>query len=157
MNAIQSPVIKEAIQQLGRELAALREFVALLCKEQQALLNNDTDSLLNLSENKTKAANQLMEMGNKRRTALLGSSKDSMETWLAKHAPAMQVQWGEIRKLAAQAQQLNVTNGELINSKMRNNQQALNVLYNSSKSAAGLYGPDGQANINSSGRHLGSV
>jgi flagellar biosynthesis/type III secretory pathway chaperone len=46
--------------------------------------------------------------------------------------------------------------GELINSKMRNNQQALNVLFNSAKNAAGLYGPDGQANLNSSGRHLGS-
>lgn len=157
MNAIQSPIIRDALQQLGRELSALREFVALLGKEQQSLLNNDTDTLLSLSESKTQAANQLMEMGSKRRTALLASSKDSMETWLAKHAPSLQVQWGEIRKLAAQAQQLNTTNGELINSRMRNNQQTLNVLYNSSKSAAGLYGPDGQANINSAGRHLGSV
>jgi flagellar biosynthesis/type III secretory pathway chaperone len=157
VNNTQSPAIKHALQQLGNELIALREFVALLNSEQQALLNNATDSLLNLSESKTLAANQLMEMGSRRRAALLGNSKDSMETWLAKHAPALQTQWNEIRKLAAQSQQLNSTNGELINSRMRNNQQALNVLYNSSKSAANLYGPDGQANINSAGRHLGSV
>jgi len=29
-------------------------------------------------------------------------------------------------------------------------------LYNSSKNAASLYGPDGQANMGNSGRHLGS-
>ena len=157
MNVTQSPTIKHTLQQLGNELLALKDFVALLTSEQQALLNNDTDSLLNLSESKTQAASQLMEMGSKRRAALLGNSKETMETWIAEHAPALQVQWNEIRKLAAQSQQLNSTNGELINSRMRNNQQALNVLYNSSKSAAGLYGPDGQANINSAGRHLGSV
>jgi flagella synthesis protein FlgN len=79
-----------------------------------------------------------------------------MEKWIAKNAPASHMLWAEIRKLAAEAQQLNSTNGELIQSRMRNNQQALSVLYNSSKNAAGIYGPDGQANIGSSGRHLGS-
>lgn len=148
--------MQDAIQQLNHELIALREFVALLSSEQKSLLDNDSDNLLALSEVKTDAANRLMEMSKSRRLKLLGNSLDSMESWLAKHAPNSRALWNDIRKLADQAQQLNTTNGELINSKMRNNQQALNVLYNSSKSAAGIYGPDGQANINSSGRHLGS-
>jgi flagella synthesis protein FlgN len=149
-------VIKEALLQMNRELAELRKFVVLLGSEQQSLLNNDTESLLALSEAKTQAASQLMEMGSARRKALLGNGKDNMEQWIAKNAPASQALWSDIRKLAAEAQHLNSTNGELIQSRMRNNQQALGVLYNSSKSAAGIYGPDGQANIGSAGRHLGS-
>ena len=149
-------MIKEAILQLDKELAELRKFIVLLTSEQQALLNNDTESLLTLSEAKTQAASQLIEMSNSRRKALLTNSTDSMENWLARHAPNSQAMWSEIRKLAAQAQQLNSTNGELINSRMRHNQQALSALHNAAKSAAGLYGPDGQANLSSSGRHLGS-
>lgn len=149
-------MINDAIQKLNKELAELRKFVALLTSEQQSLLNNDTDSLLALSESKTQAANLLMEMSNSRRKALLTNSKDTMEMWISRHAPNSLAVWNEIRQLAAQAQNLNTTNGELIQSRMRHNQQALGVLYNSSKSAAGLYGPDGQANISNSGRHLGS-
>lgn len=147
---------QDAINQMNKELIALREFVALLSTERQSLLNNDTENLLSLSEVKTNAANQIMEMSRVRRHNLLANSLDTMEIWIAKNAPKSRETWNEIRQLADQAQQLNNTNGELINAQMRHNQQALNVLYNASKSAAGLYGPDGQANINSAGRHLGS-
>ena len=147
---------QDAINQMNKELIALREFVALLSAERQSLLNNDTENLLSLSEVKTNAANQIMEMSRVRRQNLLANSLDTMEIWIAKNAPKSRETWNEIRQLADRAQQLNNTNGELINAQMRHNQQALNVLYNSSKSAAGLYGPDGQANINSAGRHLGS-
>lgn len=146
----------EALSLLNKELAELRRFVFLLTTEQQALLNNDTDSLLTLSETKTKAANLIMEISGTRRTKLLSDTTDTMETWIARNAPQANSQWNEIRQLASQAQQLNNTNGELIQSRMRYNQQALGVLYSSSKNAAGLYGPDGQANIKSTGRHLGS-
>lgn len=144
-----------AIMQLSRELAALEDFVALLHNEQKSLLSNDTDTLLNLSEIKTQASSQLMEMSHSRRKSLLSSSRDTMETWLAKHAPSSQKMWGDIQKLAAEAQHLNTTNGELIQSRMRNNQQALGVLYQSTTSTAGLYGPNGQANLGGAGRHLG--
>lgn len=147
---------QDALQQLNKELIALREFVALLSTERQSLINNDTENLLSLSEVKTNAANQIMEMSRIRRQNLLPNSLDTMETWIAKNAPKSKEIWNEIRQLADQAQQLNNTNGELINSQMRHNHQALNVLYNSSKSTTGVYGPDGQANINSAGRHLGS-
>lgn len=145
-----------AIAQLNTELAELRKFVALLSTEQQSLLNNDTDTLLTLSDSKTQAANQLMEIGNVRRKALFTAHINNMDAWIEKNAPGSKTLWSEIRQLADQAQQLNSTNGELIQSRMRHNQQALGVLYNSSKSAAGLYGPDGQANLNNSGRHLGT-
>jgi flagellar biosynthesis protein FlgN len=149
-------VHNDALIKLNNELATLRQFVALLTSEQQFLLSNDTENLLTLSEVKTQAANQLMEMASARRKSLLVTSTDTMETWIAKHMPGAHGTWNEMQKFAAEAQHLNSTNGELINSKMRNNQQALNVLHSASKSAAGLYGPDGQANISSTGRHLGS-
>ena len=152
-----SDIKANAITLLNNELAELRKFVVLLSSEQQALLDNDTDTLLTLSAAKTQAANQLMEMGSLRRKSLLAPGIDTMEAWLETHTPANKKIWQEIRTLAAQSQALNTTNGELINSRMRNNQSALSVLYNSSKSAAGLYGPDGQANIGTSGRHIGSV
>ena len=147
---------QQAIQQLNNELAALREFVTLLASEQKSLLSNDTDTLLSLSETKTSAASQLIEMANARRSSLLTNGIENMETWMARHAPNHQPLWGEIRKLADEAQQLNSTNGELINAKLRNNQQTLNVLFSSAKNAANLYGPDGQTNLSNSGRHLGS-
>jgi flagellar biosynthesis protein FlgN len=149
-------VINDAIQKLNNELAALRKFVVLLTSEQQCLLGHDSEGLLALSEAKMQAAMQLTEIGNARRKNLLANGTDSMESWIVRHAPGSLPVWREIRKLAAQAQHLNTTNGELINSGMRHNQQALNALHNAAKSAAGLYGPDGQANLSSSGRHLGS-
>lgn len=149
-------MIKDAILQLNNELATLRKFVALLTSEQEFLLSNDTENLLTLSDVKTQLANRLMEIANSRRKALLANSSDNMEAWIAKNAPGALPLWNDIQKFAAEAQHLNNTNGELINSKMRNNQQALSVLFNSGKSAAGIYGPDGQANIANSGRHLGS-
>jgi flagellar biosynthesis/type III secretory pathway chaperone len=149
-------VINDAIQKLNNELIALRKFVALLTSEQEFLLGNDTENLLTLSDVKTQAANHLMELANARRKALLANSSETMETWLAKHAPNSRSVWNDIRKFATEAQHLNSTNGELINSRMRNNHQALSVLHNATRSAAGLYGPDGQANLSSSGRHLGS-
>lgn len=149
-------MIKNAILELNQELAALRKFVDMLASEQKALLGNDFEQLLPLSEAKTQAASQLTEIANARRSSLLTNSDDNMEMWIARHAPGSHAVWSEIRKLAEQAQNLNSINGELIHSRMRHNQQALSVLHNASKSAAGLYGPDGQANLNNSGRHLGS-
>lgn len=143
--------------QLSKELEALKNFVVLLTNEQKSLLCNDTDTLLSLSEMKAQASNQLTEISNARRKSLLVNNNDTMESWLATHAPASQSLWKDIQKLAAKAQNLNSTNGELIQSKMRNNQQALGVLYNSTTSTAGLYGPNGQANLGGAGRHLGCV
>lgn len=146
----------DAIARLNTELAEMRKFVELLNSERKILLDHDTEGLLALSETKAQAANQLQEIGNNRRKNLLSHNCDSMEAWLAQHAPSSMPLWQEIRSLAIEAQQLNATNGELIQIKMRNNQQTLGVLFNSAKSPAGVYGKDGQANINSAGRHLGS-
>ena len=145
-----------ALAQLDNELAELRKFVALLNQEQQSLLSNDVDGLLALSESKSQAASLLTQIGTQRRSTLLNVSTPDMETWMSKHAPEKYPLWQEIRRLANEAQQLNNTNGELIQARMRSNHQALGTLFKSTQNVAGLYGPDGQTNINSAGRHLGS-
>lgn len=142
---------------LNDELSALRAFVVLLESEQQCLLNKDADRLLSIAETKSQAASKLAEMATARRKNLLADSGDSMEEWLSRHVPASLPTWQNIRQLAATAQQINLINGELIKSGLRHNQQALSALQSASQNAAGLYGPDGQPNLTSSGRILGSV
>jgi flagella synthesis protein FlgN len=142
---------------LNDELNALRAFVVLLESEQQSLLNNETDRLLSIAETKSQTAGKLAEMATARRKNLLADSSDSMEEWLSRHAPASLPTWQNIRQLATQAQHINNINGELIQSGLRHNQQALSALQSASQNAAGLYGPDGQPNLASSGRILGSV
>lgn len=140
---------------LNDERDALRAFVVLLEQEQQVLLGTDTEPLLALAENKTHSADRLSALSQQRRQSLPDTV--STETWLSKNAPQGLALWQEILQLANRAQRLNQTNGELIQIKMRYNQQALGVLVGATQHAAGLYGPDGQPNLPSTGRTLGSV
>ncbi len=135
----------------------MRAFVALLEKEQECLLDQDSEALLSLAETKNQSANKLTAIANDRRQ-YLKSNAAGLDTpdWLSKHAPSSLGIWEEIRELAARAHQINQTNGEVIQLKLRSNQQALAALLGASKSAAGLYGRDGQPSLPVSGRILGS-
>lgn len=139
---------------------ALLDFVALLEREQGMLVENRTDQLLELSEQKSTDALGLNELAETRRSLLQKSipelSIDTIHTWLAAHNPQGLPVWHEILALAERAQQLNRTNGELIQMKLRHNQQSLAVLSNA-VNKANLYGPDGQPSFSpGSGRSLGS-
>jgi flagella synthesis protein FlgN len=135
----------------------MRAFVALLEQEQECLLDQDSEQLLSLADTKNQSANKLTEIANTRRRYLqTNSANQDTAAWLAKHAPTSLGIWEEIRELAAQAHHLNQTNGEVIQLKLRSNQQALAALLGASKSAAGLYGRDGQPSLPVSGRILGS-
>lgn len=146
------------LTRLNAERDAMRDFVALLEKEQQVLLNPDAEPLLPMAEAKTVSANRLSDMANARRQFLKthGANLDT-GAWLAKNAPSGRAVWDELRELAARAHHLNQTNGEVIQLKLRSNQQALAALLGAAKSTAGLYGRDGQPSIAVSGRTLGSV
>lgn len=146
---------------LSAERAALLDFVALLEREQGMLVENRTDRLLELSEQKSTDALSLNEFAKIRRSLLQENipefSVDTVHAWLAAHNPQGLAIWHEVLVLAERARQLNSTNGELIQMKLRHNQQSLAVL---SKAAnkANLYGPDGQPSFSpGSGRSLGSV
>lgn len=155
----QNPITK-LLAALTAEHAALVSFVALLEREQGMLVENRTDQLLELSEQKTTDALGLNELAEARRSLLQKDipvlSVEAIQAWLEAHSAQGLAIWEKIHGLAEVAQQLNRTNGELIQMKLRHNQQALAVLSNA-VNKANLYGPDGQPSFSpGSGRSLGS-
>lgn len=148
------------ITALTAERGALRNFVTLLEREQGMLVENRTDKLLELSGKKTTDALSLNELAEARRSlmekSLPQSGADAVIAWLGTHSPEGLAIWQEILASAKRAQQLNRTNGELIQMKLRHNQQSLAVLSNA-VNKANLYGPNGQPSFSpGSGRSLGS-
>ncbi len=160
MMAKNSPATEFTLR-LNAERDALRGFIALLETEQQALIEGHTEQLLALSDSKTQAVHELSKLANARKQDLLAqgvkTGEGAITAWLQQHAADGLSIWQDILQLAEQLQYLNRTNGTLIQTKLRHNQQALTVLHNSASSAHGLYGADGQPHIPSSGRILGSV
>lgn len=146
---------------LNAERDALRAFVVLLETEQQALIDGHAEQLLALSDSKTQAVQELSKLANARKNAMLAHGEEikasGIVAWLQANAAGSLPAWQDIQQLAEQMQHLNRTNGTLIQTKLRHNQQALTVLHNAASSAHGLYGADGQPHLPSSGRILGSV
>lgn len=147
---------------LVAEHAALLKFVALLEREQAMLVENLTDQLLELSEQKSNDALNLGRLAETRRALLQKNipeknlQADAILAWLKTHSPEGLSIWQKLRASADRAQQLNLTNGELIQMKLRHNQQSLAVLVKAADKA-NLYGPNGQHSFSpGSGRSLGS-
>lgn len=144
---------------LHTERDALKAFVTLLETEQQALIDGHAEQLFALADSKVLATQELSNLATARSDKLLahGVKPGGMTAWLQANAKDSLPVWHDIQQLAEQSQQLNRTNGVLIQTKLRNNQQALMVLQNAAHGTPGLYGPDGQPNLSASGRTLGSV
>ncbi|MBI3903652.1 MAG: flagellar protein FlgN [Nitrosomonadales bacterium] len=146
---------------LNTERDALKAFITLLEAEQQALVNGKIEQLLGLVDNKIQSAQELNKLELVRQGILRAleapAEPNDIEAWLGDHARDSLPAWLDTQRLAAQAKEINRANGMLIQTRLRNNQQALTTLHNAANSASGLYGPDGQPHIPSSGRTLGSV
>jgi len=147
-----SPEIKSRLQE---EHAALQAFIALLEREQQILLAPDTEPLLDLAAEKTRAAEALSTRV-QQRAQYIPAAPGQIESWLREQAPAALDTWFDIRRLGAQAHAINQRNGELIKVRTRYNQQALQALLGATQQSAGLYGPQGKTSLPGSGRTLGS-
>ncbi len=146
---------------LTAERDALRDFVALLEREQNALVENLSDQLPALAEHKSASALALSELVEARHLLLKNTlpelNETTIQTWLRTRCPAAWPVWQELRSLVTRARQLNQSSGELIQMKLRYNQQALSVLSNAA-SKANLYGPDGQPNFSpGSGKPIASA
>lgn len=155
------PSCPELLTALTEELRVVRSFADLLRQEQRLLTENGIDQLPALAEQKSTYALQLNEISEGRRRLLQKSlpvlENAAIQVWLTKNCTPGLVLWQEIRVMAEQAQQLNHINGELIQMKLRHNQQTLTVLSNA-VNKANLYGPDGQTSFTpGSGRSLGNV
>lgn len=157
---MKQPNASPLLAALAAERTALLKFVALLEREQGMLVESQNDQLLELSEQKSSDAIELNKLAEARRALLKQHlpqlTADSVRAWLEMHSPEGLALWQEIIALAGRAQLLNDANGEVIQMKLRHNQQSLSVLSNA-VNKAGLYGPDGQASFSpGSGRSLGS-
>lgn len=144
---------------LSDERDALRSFVELLQQEQGLLMENGVDELLLLAERKSADALRINELTDNRllRLKKFVPEPDGIHDWLERNSAQGLEIWLEIRRLAEAAMQLNHVNGELIQMKLRYNQQSLTALTRA-VNQANLYGPDGQTNFSpGSGRSLGSV
>lgn len=142
------------------EYGALVNFVALLEREQEMLLENRTDQLLELAGKKTTDALSLNKLADARRALLQKNvpqlTIDAIQAWLKTHSQDGLAIWQKILELAKRAHQMNDTNGELIQIKLRHNQQSLSVL-SKAVNKANLYGPNGQPDFSAgSGKSLGS-
>lgn len=157
---MKQPQVSPLVAALAAERAALLKFVALLEREQGLLMENQNDQLLELSEQKSGEAIELNKLAEARRALMKQHipqlTADGVRTWLATHSADGLSLWQEIVALAERAQVVNNANGEVIQMKLRHNQQSLSVLSNA-VNKANLYGPDGQTSFSSgSGRSLGS-
>lgn len=146
---------------LAGEIGKLKEFIGLLQREQGLLKEGKADALLPLIEQKNLAANVLADFARSRENELarlgLSPGRAGMEAWLQKFGqPAHRQAWHTLLDLAAQARELNVTNGKLIGLHMSHNQQAFNALMSASNRAM-TYGPDGQQQTAVGGRILGTA
>lgn len=151
------------ITNLEAERRAFSDFAELLQTEHEALMRGDIDRLASLAQMKSDKVISLSKMEEQRNRFLssAGFSPDQhgMDAWLRAHAnesPQSIKIWQEMLAKARQAQQLNASNGAMIEQKLSHNRQALAIL----QSAANLtntYGPDGQTHSGSRGRPLGKV
>lgn len=146
---------------LGEELAKLKEFAALLRREQELLARADVDALLPLIDAKGALSSQLAGFSHAREAALqslqLPSGRAGVLAWLEKSKnPPERKAWEQLLELAATVRALNETNGKLIDLHMQHNQQAFNALMAAANRAM-TYGPDGQQQTGLGGRILGTA
>ena len=151
----------EFASQLNAEREGLKELVALLETEQKFLMEGNAEPLQMLSDSKTRTVHELSKLANKRKEVLQVHSDtikaEGIVAWLQIFAPSSLSVWQDIQKFVTQMQQLNRTNGTLIQTQLRHNQQSLAVILNVTHSTQGLYGANGQTHISTSRRILGSV
>ncbi|HUW50894.1 MAG TPA: flagellar protein FlgN [Sulfuricella sp.] len=157
--AITSP--DDFAKSLDAELRAFLDFIQVLQTEQEALIQGNVDFLVELAQVKSEKVILLSQYAMSR-SRFLGTQgcapeQGGMGKWLRQHDnPQITEIWRQLLEHAETAQQLNQINGVMIETKLRNNQQALAVLQSAANKSA-LYGPDGQTHAPGMGRPLGKV
>jgi flagellar biosynthesis protein FlgN len=148
---------------IAAETAALQRFVDVLEREQKLLISGDADAVLPLLEEKTGLVAELGTAGQQREAAFraigIEIRKDAMEAWVAAAPPELQARWQKLLELAHTANRINSTNGQLINTRLQHNQQALAILMNAAGDLGdnSTYGPDGHQKHGAGSRTLGSA
>ena len=153
------PELANLLAALTEEHTAVRSFVALLQQEQRMLTENSIDTLTMLAEQKSAHAAKINQVAQTRHRLLQAIIPELTAAhildWLKTNCKEGMKLWQDIRILADQASELNRINGELIQIKLRHNQQLL-VALSRAVNQANLYGPNGQTSFSTgTGRSLG--
>lgn len=155
--AITSP--EDFAKSLDAELLVFLDFIQVLQTEQEALIQGNVDFLIELAQLKSEKVVLLSQYAMSRGHFLdaqgCAPEQGGMGKWLRQHDnPQISELWRKLLERAESAQRLNQSNGAMIETKLRNNQQALAVLQAAANKSA-LYGPDGQTHAPGMGRPLG--
>lgn len=148
---------------LQDEKNALAAFTSLLLAEQEALVQGDADRLANLAGEKAAQLELLTHLGESRNRHLatqnLNPSAEGMLAWINRNpgfATAVKRIWQELLVQAENAQQINQSNGVLIETRLRQNHMRLTVLQTAA-APDGVYRPDGQLRPLRCARYLSQV
>lgn len=145
------------LAELEAETSLVNRFIALLKTEQRALKEGFVESLKQFAQEKSNLVTDLRRRQSKRELEASTAEGAGIEAWIARQGgvPATR-RWLELLDQAREARRLNHINGILIDTLMRNNRQALNILQGAARRAT-LYGPDGLNQNYTGGRMLGAV
>jgi len=149
--------IRAFVHAVEAEVGALRRFVCLLDAEQTLLVKGQIDELIELARQKNELSAEVTALDTRRNAALvadgLSTDQRGVEAWFAAHPEETSTReaWSTLLALASQAQATNRINGELIQTRMQYNAQALATLLGT-QTPLTLYGPDGQGSVASGQR-----
>lgn len=148
-------------RRLGDEIALVRDLIAVLKREQEALNAGDADGIAAAGEAKAALLRQLGRLSTERNLALAreGYAKDraGLDAFMGRHADSQglaQVR-DRLMTIAAEADELNRINGKLIRLRLAHNQKSLAFLLGAGEGSS-TYGPDGRSSLggNPVGRRL---
>jgi flagella synthesis protein FlgN len=143
-------VVSEFRQAVSKEANLVQQFVELLEQEQEVLTKGLTDELPAIAESKEKLAAELNELSRQRNALLVSlgfpTDRPGMEAWATANPLQKETiaAWSQTLSLAARAKNLNLRNGQLIQLRMKDNAQALEILMRKENNLD-LYGPDGRS------------
>jgi len=138
------------LAELQEERNALATVIDTLQAEQDALVSGDTERVAALAAEKADRIGLLAALGAQRKRHLaaqaLTDNAAGMLAWLSRNnglAASVRTTWQDLLALADTAQQLNLGNGQLIDSQLQQNRAKLAVLQGAANSD-GVYRRDGQ-------------
>jgi flagella synthesis protein FlgN len=142
--------LSEFFKIVASEADFVERFVRLLEREKTLLTEGRTEALAATVEEKEPLAAKLNELTQQRGRHLADHGftpdRNGMASWSAQYPEQKEAlaAWHRTLSLAAQAQELNRLNGQLIQLHMQHTGQALEILLRKD-SGLDLYGPDGRS------------
>jgi flagella synthesis protein FlgN len=154
---------------LNRELAEIDAFVALLEREQKALIDNTLNELIEFAKEKTLRAQTLAIFAKDRKRLFEANGVELSphpphDMVCARNLPLeafadLSTSWRSILKSARMASALNQTNGKLIDTRHQQNQQLMAMLMQANAGGGNVMSYDayGQPKLSRRGETLGKA